>query len=698
MLYHDSQAAGPIKPLLTEARMDITRESPITYRPFIDGLRAVAVASVVAAHVGLPGFSGGFIGVDIFFVISGYLIIGQILQDLETGNFSFAKFWTKRALRIIPPMLATLLICSIIAPFVFVTPAQFREFGSEVAYSATMLVNYYFLYEQDYFDSEAIYKPLLHIWSLAVEEQFYLIAPVALFGFWKYGRVAGSIKRWLFPALACLAFLASLIACILYTQPEKNFAFYVTLCRAWEFIAGGAICYLLPVVARLPKPALELLAIIGLSAIVISVAFFNEAMEFPSYLAVLPVAGAFLFIISGIAEPSLQAARLLASPPLVWIGLVSYGWYLWHWPMLSFSRIYSFGTDNVIRDIAAVSIGLLLAVASYFLIERPCLRLRRLKMPPVTRRKILSAAFAGSAAVSATGIVYIGFIAPSVEQSIPSEMRAEKNTKVMASDPCWMRDPDVLPKACIDTVAGKKVVVLLGDSHARMLYPALKSRAEKSGMALISLWRSNCSPFNIRSENTQVSQNLKCAEYTERGLATLQQTLLSPPAITVVGGYWPKFIHGQTYSEFLRHGENAVSVSTEKNMTQLTGVLAKILRMLSGMGVQQILVMGPSAEFAHSPLDCALRTEKLKIAKDYCDVPQAKMNAWLETSTSALNAALGASTKAVLIEASNTFCDEVSCKSNERDVMYYTDYHHVSPAGAEKLLANTSLGTYLAVK
>lgn len=407
--------AGHAKSFLADARKDDTRENPLAYRPFIDGLRAVAVTAVVAGHVGLPGFNGGFIGVDIFFVISGYLIIGQILQNLRTGTFSFAKFWTKRALRIVPPMLATLLVCGIIAPLVFVTPAQFREFGNEVAYSATMLVNYYFLYTQDYFDSEAIFKPLLHIWSLAVEEQFYLIAPIALFGIWRYGRIAGSIQRWLFSFLACLAFLASLIACILYTQPERNFAFYVTLCRAWEFIAGGAICYFLPHIARLSKLALELAAAFGLTAIAISVVFFDESMQFPSYLAALPVAGAFLVIISGIAGPSIQVSRLLASPPLVWIGLVSYGWYLWHWPMLSFSRVYSFGTENVPRDIAAVSIGLLFAVASYFLIERPCLQLRQLKMPPFMMRRVLAGSFSGSAAILAVGITYIAVIASNVE-------------------------------------------------------------------------------------------------------------------------------------------------------------------------------------------------------------------------------------------------------------------------------------------
>lgn len=698
MLNQDYQTARRADSLFADAHKNDARESPQTYRPFIDGLRAIAVIAVVAGHVGIPGFSGGFIGVDIFFVISGYLIIGQILQNLAAGTFSFTKFWTKRALRIIPPMLATLLVCSIIAPFVFVTPDQFKEFGNEIAYSATMLVNYYFLYKQDYFDSEAIFKPLLHIWSLAVEEQFYVIAPITLFGIWRYVRIARSFQLWLFPALACLAFLGSLIACILYTQPEKNFAFYVTLCRAWEFIAGGAICYLLPSVARLPKLAMELLAIMGLSAIAISVIFFSESQQFPSYLAVLPVAGAFMVIISGLAEPTVKVARLLASPPLVWIGLVSYGWYLWHWPMLSFARIHSFGTENLARDIVAVSIGFLLAVSSYFLIELPCLQLRRMKMPPLMMRKVLAGAFAGSIAISALGIVYIAAIASNIEESIPSEMRAVKNTKVLASDPCWMFDPDMLSQACIDTVGGRKVAVLIGDSHARMLYPALKSRATESGMALISLWRSGCSPFNIKSTDTRVNANAKCEEYTERGLATLRQKLATPPALTVVGGYWPKLIHGQTYSEFIRRGRISVSASTEKNMKQLSDALAKILGMLNEMGVHQTLVMGPSAEFIYSPLDCALRTNKLKIAGDYCNVPQAEMKAWLETSTSALNAAVNASTKAVVIEVSSTFCDDVSCKSNESEVMYYTDYHHVSPAGAEKLLTNANFETYLAVK
>ena len=676
------------------ARNDILADSMV-YRPFIDGLRAVAVTAVVGSHVGIPGFSGGFIGVDIFFVISGFLIIGQIMHELKAGTFLFAKFWAKRTLRIIPPLLAMLLACSCMAVFIFVTPGQFREFGKELTYSATMLVNYYFLYKQDYFDSEAILKPLLHVWSLAIEEQFYLLAPIILFGLWKTRQISSLFKTLLFPVLACLAFLASLLACILFTRPENNFAFYAMPARAWEFIAGGSLIYLAPRLEKLPDMIFEATSAMGLAAIVSSIVMFNDSLPFPSYNAVLPVIGTALVIVSGVCRPTPLAIRLLAVQPLVAIGLVSYGWYLWHWPILSFTRIYNFGNLDLTRDIIAVMVGLIIAIVSFFVIERPALRLRRMKLSPGYWIYVVFGVLASSAIVSVAGIIYISAVATRSENAIPIGMRIEKDTKVMVGDPCWMIDPDELSQKCTRQIAGRDVVVLIGDSHARMLYLSLKERTSTNGMALVSLWRSGCSPFDIqRTVTFTISSSPKCRDYTERGLATLAAKLNRPPTLVVLGGFWSKILYGQTYSEFVRAGESPIEAISRTRKMELTTALSRVLDEIQRIGIGKTLVVGPSAELLYSPLDCAIRSRNRNLDHDFCNVPAKRMRAWLDPVNLALREATAPYKNAIMIDASKALCDEISCKSAEDDHLNFPDYHHVSKAGAELLFNNTPLGSY----
>src|SRR5262245_18698592 len=187
------------------------------YRPFIDGLRAVSILAVVLYHVGIPGFSGGFVGVDVFFVISGFLIISQVIEGLRRGSFSFANFWARRALRILPPYLLVLVFTAAAAPFVLVTPEEFTQFSRELRDAALMLVNHLFLSQQGYFDTAAETKVLLHAWSLAVEEQFYLAASVLLPGAWWLAmRIERpTLQRHLLGWTAAVLFVGSLAGCIL---------------------------------------------------------------------------------------------------------------------------------------------------------------------------------------------------------------------------------------------------------------------------------------------------------------------------------------------------------------------------------------------------------------------------------------------------------------------------------------------------
>lgn len=340
------------------------------YLAAVDGLRAVAILSVVAYHFRPDVLSGGFVGVDVFFVISGFLIIGQVVRDLRNGSFAFAEFWSRRALRILPPYLIVIVACLAIAPFVLVVPEEFRAFSREVGWSAVFAINHLFLDQQDYFDAAASTKPLLHLWSLAVEEQFYIAAPLIAYGTWKLPRRAAV-------AIVGVLFVASLVACIHFTSGDKNYAFYVMPLRAWEFIAGGIVAVMLPYLTRLPRLAFEAIGMIGLIAVAAAAATFSSEHLFPAHRAALPVFGAAAVILAVVAKPSVAVARVLSLPLMVGIGLISYAWYLWHWPLLTFARIHNFGSEGGALDAAMVGLSLVLAVATRFALEKPILMWRR---------------------------------------------------------------------------------------------------------------------------------------------------------------------------------------------------------------------------------------------------------------------------------------------------------------------------------
>lgn len=430
------------------------------YLAYVDGLRAVSILSVVLYHIGgIPGFSGGFVGVDVFFVISGYLIIGQIVTDLGNGRFSFSEFWSRRALRILPPYLLVIVASMIAAQYVLVTENEFTEFGDQALYSSLMVVNHYFLEQQGYWDTGAELKPLLHLWSLAVEEQFYVVAPILLFLGWKF-------RRYALPLIAIL-FIASLAGSVMYTDlAHKNYAFYLMPLRAWEFIAGGA-ALLATRGHRMPKLVREPFGILGLAAILIAVSTFSEDTAFPSYSAMLPVFGAVAIIASG--SDSL-VGRLLSTRPMVGIGLVSYSWYLWHWPLLSFGRIYNFEERIFAFDLAVGIAALVLAVGTFFLVERPIRDWRRRQGALGWRPAYMGGVGAALIAVAGAATGY---------GALPNAAIAAAKEK---QEPVIVRD------------ASTKGYIF-GDSHARTLRSGLSRYLASHKSKLVLATESGCPPF-----------------------------------------------------------------------------------------------------------------------------------------------------------------------------------------------------------
>jgi peptidoglycan/LPS O-acetylase OafA/YrhL len=328
------------------------------YRQEIDGLRAVAVIPVVLFHAGVKFLSGGYVGVDVFFVISGYLITGLIMDDLHEGRFSILGFYERRARRILPALFLVLL-CSTVAAWMLMLPLQLEEFGKGLVSVGLFVSNVLFWKESDYFASDAHLNPLLHTWSLAVEEQYYLVFPLMLLLLWRLGT------RFVFGVVLVVA-LASLAVTEWGWRESPAANFYLAPSRVWELFAGSLCAFLLG--AGRCRPSTPLSAA-GLALIVFAIFAYDSATPFPSLYALAPVVGTALVILFG-GEPTLTA-RLLSLKALVFVGLVSFSFYLWHQPVFAFARIRNLVEPPPQAMWLLSALSLALAALSWRYVERP---------------------------------------------------------------------------------------------------------------------------------------------------------------------------------------------------------------------------------------------------------------------------------------------------------------------------------------
>lgn len=332
----------------------------IAYRPEIDGLRALAVVAVLLCHANFTLFSGGFVGVDVFFVISGFLITSLIAADLRQGSFSFINFWERRIRRILPPLIVVL-IPVLIAGWFLHLPSDYKMLGQQVAAQSAFSSNVLFKSQAGYFDEASSVKPLLHTWSLSVEEQFYLFFPVVFVFLWR--RKPQHLRFYLLG----FAFVSYIWAAIIVHNSPSS-AFYLLPFRAWELVLG-ALLALRGQALPLSRMGKEVMGWGGLALIVVSVLFFSEETPFP-WAALPPCLGAALMILSN--QSGLNGAgRVLALRPVVFIGLISYSLYLWHWPIISFVRYAEFMPFTPVVAVACLALSFFLAVLSWKFVETP---------------------------------------------------------------------------------------------------------------------------------------------------------------------------------------------------------------------------------------------------------------------------------------------------------------------------------------
>lgn len=452
------------------------------YRAEIDGLRAVAIIPVLLFHAGFQAFGGGFIGVDVFFVISGYLITGIIFSEIQAGTYSIWKFYERRARRILPALFAMCLVC-LVPAWMWMLPEEFESFSTSLLSVIGFGSNFFFWSETGYFDTAGALKPLLHTWSLAVEEQFYIILPLVLWLLrrWTAIRIAGVI------AILCLASLG-LAQYWSIIDPDANFFLLPT--RFWE-LGIGALIALLWQSRALPIPWLsEALAMLGLAAIISAALAFDAATPTPSAYTLLPVLGTALIIM--FARRTTLVGRLLSLRPLVAVGLISYSLYLWHQPLFAFARIRLVDGVSDGVNYAILIAAFPLAFLSWRYIEQP-FRRRGLAWTPqlkgLTIAPLIVLIGFGTLGLATGGL-------PSRLEDRVNELAAWSKDKNRLADKCHASPLRSIPltEACDYGTPEPHRVALLGDSHANQLAPLMARELEAQGTGMVQMTFAGCLP------------------------------------------------------------------------------------------------------------------------------------------------------------------------------------------------------------
>lgn len=549
------------------------------YRPDIDGLRAVAILSVIIYHAFPFSLSGGFVGVDVFFVISGFLISTIIFRSLQRGDFSFTEFYAHRIKRIFPALIVVLTACYAYGWFSLL-PDEFKQLGKHMAAGAGFIQNFILWQEVGYFDTAAELKPLLHLWSLAIEEQFYLIFPILIFAVWRIGLNV--------LAVVLLLGLISFALNIAGANANPTETFFMPHTRVWELLAGSVLAYLQffkkakfsgwmqrwlfhPVVFRHPPESARcgevlnnILSVMGLLLLVVAVFFINKSMPFPGWWALLPVSGAFLLILAG---PEAWSNRvILANKLMVFVGLISYPLYLWHWPILWFARIVEGEMPSREIRMGAVTLSFLLAWLTYRLIEKPIRFGKNTWIKTASLTLALAVVgFVGYNAYERNGLAF----------RIPSEVREIASfqyeyAKDARAGMCWLsaeQPGDGFGSECVEVPNSKEndSILLWGDSHAARLYPGLRATLGDQ-VAISQLTRDSCPPIIGFGYAT-------CQKGNDYALTKIQQFA---PATVIMFAVW-------------NHYKN--DWASESQARQ--GFLETVTR-LKQLGVKNIVVLGPA--------------------------------------------------------------------------------------------------------
>jgi peptidoglycan/LPS O-acetylase OafA/YrhL len=488
------------------------------YRPDIDGLRAIAVMLVLIFHAFPEAAPGGFVGVDVFFVISGFLITGIIARELDEKRFTLAGFYARRVRRIFPALIVVLAFVLVMG-WLWMLPSAYAQLGSDVFASAAFFANIALLLQSGYFDVESAKKPLLHLWSLGIEEQFYLFWPLLL-------MLAVRLRLklfWIAAILAGASFLLNLL--LIGSNPVATF--YLPFTRAFELLAG-ALLALGWDQADKPSAARDWCAFAGFALIALAVGLFDSHSPFPGWRAALPVAGSALLL----SAPDAWLNRgLLASRPMVWIGLISYPLYLWHWPLLVFFALIKFSPLTLLERGLILLLSVLLAWATYRYIEKPL----RFGRPQPRKLFALGASMALVAALGGAVVWERGY-----DLRLPPEIRAMAGVTTQSAQ--WRFHQCLLDLGretsfaddCVDRDR-RPLVVIWGDSTAGALLPGLRKAQETRSFGIAQFTSASCVPVL----NVDIPGTPNCRAINDKVFSLIRD---ARPDIVLMHGTWEKYL------------------------------------------------------------------------------------------------------------------------------------------------------------
>ncbi|PYD09149.1 MULTISPECIES: acyltransferase family protein [Pseudomonas syringae group] len=668
--------------------MGIPHNPALGYRPEIDGLRALAVIPVVLFHAGLPLFSGGFVGVDIFFVISGYLITSIIIAEKIRGRFSLINFYERRARRILPALFVMMLICLPVA-WLTLDPSDLKHFAKSLVAVPTFSSNVLFWLESGYFDATAELKPLLHTWTLAVEEQYYLFFPLLLMLAWGLGR------KWLI-VLLIVAALASLALAQLGAHQATSNAFYLLPARAWELLAGSFIAFYFAWRPRSIGRASvvdQAATLLGILLIGYAVVGFDSSTPFPGLNALVPVLGAVLIIV--FAHGKTWVGSALSSRAPVAIGMLSYSAYLWHQPVFAFARQYNLNEPGLPLMLALTLVSLALAWLSWRFVEQPFR-----KAGTFNRRQIFTTAGAASTLFIALGLV--GY----VNNGFPQRFAVDPELHQAFADPL-IRDKCDQPldgksgnvDFCLFGLADKEAVpdmALFGDSHSEALLSTFDAAARDQGRTLAHIGLGGCLPLlGVDVANGNYAAGV-CEALAEREFEYVKQQRIKK---VVLVARWTLYT-GDDYSErtmstYFLTSRADPEKSRETSRRVFSQALEHTIEAYRSIGAEVFIIaqvpqqmINPESLYYRLARDASEDDAQALQRVSELSVPVEKHDL-LQRFTRQLFLRASQSKHISLITLDDAFCKDRQCLIGDLH-SYYKDFNHLNARGAGLLAGQIS--------